>query len=124
MTSLNKCGVPGYRIDYCNFENLNIMNVKQRAMYFDLILLFKCIHGLAPDYLSNQVIMACEITDASTRSHDFDNVYIPFPRKELLKTSFMYNSSHLWNHMPNDLKLLTTLSGFKVALRKYVLTCF
>ena len=116
--------------DYVNtrgldlLRDLNIMNVKQRAMYFDLLLMFKCIHGLAPDYLCNQVVMACEVAEASTRFHDYDNVYTPFPRKELLKTSFMYNSSHLWNSMPNDLKLLTSLPGFKVALRKHVLTCF
>ena len=68
--------------------------------------------------------MACEVAEASTRFHDFNNVYTPFQRKQLLKTSFMYNSSHLWNSMPNDLKLLISLPGFKVALRKYVLTCF
>ena len=57
------------------------MNVRQRAMYFDLILMFKCIYGLAPDYLSNQVTMACEVSDFSTRFHDFNNVYVPFQEK-------------------------------------------
>ena len=43
--------------DYVNtrgldlLRGLNIMNFKQRAMYIDLIFMFKCIHGLAHDYL-------------------------------------------------------------------------
>jgi hypothetical protein len=116
--------------DYVNcrgidiLKDLHIMNVKQRAVYFNLVLMFKCIHGLAPEYLVNQIVMACEVADRSTRFNDFNNVYVPFPRKDVFKSSFIYNSSHLWNDMPNDLKDLTSLSDFKMSIKKYVFTCF
>ena len=116
--------------DYVNhrgidiLKDLCIMNVKQRAVYFNLILMFKCIHGLAPEYLSSQIIMACEVADRSTRFNNYNNVYVPFPRKDIFKSSFIYNSSHLWNEMPNDLKEITCLHAFKLSLKKYIFTCF
>ena len=100
------------------------MNVKQRAVYFNLILMFKCIHGLAPEYLFIQIIMACEVADRSTRFNNYNNVYVPFPRKDIFKSSFIYNSSHLWNEMPNDFKEITCLHAFKLSLKKYIFTCF
>ena len=52
---------------YVNFRGMDIvkmlrwMNVKQRFQYFNIILIFKCIHGLAPQYLCNNITIACEI---------------------------------------------------------------
>ena len=116
--------------DYVNSRGIDIlksqriMNVKQRFIYFSLVQMFKCIHGLAPDYLCDQVLMACEVNDRSTRFCDFNNVYVPFPRKELLKKTFIYNAGCLWNKMPNHLKEISDLSVFKNALRCYVFMSF
>jgi len=116
--------------DYVNhrgidiLKSLHIMNVHQRAVYFNLVLMFKCIHGLAPEYLVNEIVMACEVSDRSTRFNDFNNVYVPYPRKDVFKSSFVYNASHLWNNMPNDLKELTSLCNFKISLRQYIFACF
>ena len=38
-------------------KSLQWMNVHERRDYFMSILMFKCIHGLAPDYLCNELIM-------------------------------------------------------------------
>lgn len=116
--------------DYVNSRGIDIlksqriMNVKQRFIYFSLVQMFKCIHGLAPDYLCDDVLMACEVNDRSTRFCDFNNVYVPFPRKELFKKTFIYNAGSLWNNMPNHLKEISVLSGFKNALRCYVFMSF
>ena len=59
-----------------------------------------------------------------TRFNDFNNIYVPFPRKNILKSSFMYHASHLWNDMPNDFKDISTLPVFKGLLKKYVFTMF
>ena len=71
------------------------MNVNQRAVYFNLVLMFKCMHGLAPEYLCNQIVLSCEVSDRETRFNDFNNIYVPFPRKNILKSSFIYHASHL-----------------------------
>lgn len=60
------------------------MDVKQRKIYFQNNLMFKCIHGLASGYLTNYILMAIEVSGINTHSHD-RNVYFPFPDKELSK---------------------------------------
>ena len=48
--------------DYVNVRGIDlvaemkVMNVRQRRDYFMSLLVFKCIHGLAPDYLSNEIL--------------------------------------------------------------------
>ena len=51
------------QFDYINVRGIDLvkslgwMSVKQRYEYFYLLLMFKCIHGLAPNYLCNHIIM-------------------------------------------------------------------
>ena len=116
--------------DYISFrgldilKSLKIMNVNQRIVYFNLILMFKCIHGLAPDYLCDQILMSFEVSERNTRFNDFNNVYIPFPRKDILKTSFMFKASQLWNGMPNGFKDITSLLTFKLYIKHYIFNNF
>ena len=52
--------------DYVNSRGLDIvkslkwMNVNQRCQYFTTTLMFKCIHGLAPTYLVDNIVMNCD----------------------------------------------------------------
>ena len=116
--------------DYINHRGLeilkilNIMNVYQRVVYFNLILMFKCIYGLAPDYLSNQIIMSNEVSERYTRFNGLNNVYIPFPRRDDFKNSFLYRAGRLWNNMPNNFKEIMSLFTFKLHLKHYVFTNF
>ena len=49
--------------DYVNVEGINlvakmkVMNVRQWRDYLMTLLMFNCIHDLAPDYLCNEIIM-------------------------------------------------------------------
>ena len=60
--------------DYVNFrgiefvKELNWMLVSVRRDYFTEVLMFKCIHGLAPDYLCNEVTMQIEVATRNTRN--------------------------------------------------------
>ena len=116
--------------DYVNhrgvdiLKNMKIMNISQRIAYLSLILMFKCIHSLAPDYLCNEIVMAIEISERQTRFNDANNVYLPFTRKEFVKNSFLHKAGSMWNNLPNDFKNISSLSSFKLHLRNYVLTKF
>ena len=46
------------------------MNVRQRFFYFQTLLILKCIHGLAPQYLTNNIVLDIEIKEKRTRQHD------------------------------------------------------
>ena len=58
---------------------LQWMNVHQRRDYFMSILMFKCIHGLAPDYLCNEITMQNEISERTTRSLSSLNIKVHVP---------------------------------------------
>ena len=80
-------------------------------------LTFKCIHGLAPHYLSNDVTMHVDIHGFDTRSAENMDLYIPRFTKEIYKRSFLYKGSSLWNKLPPRVKEFTSLNDFKHNLR-------
>ena len=75
--------------------------------------MFKCIHGLAPHYLSNDVTMHVDIHGYDTRSAENMDLYIPRWAKEIYKRSFLYKGSSLWNKLPPWVKESTSLNDFK-----------
>ena len=75
--------------------------------------MFKCIHDLAPSYLSNQIIMACEVHDRNTRLTNSMDVYVPEAKTDMYKQSFQYNGAIVWNSLPVHIKNCTSLSMFK-----------
>ena len=70
--------------DFINCRGLDIvkllkwMNIRQRCTYFTIVLMFKCIHGLCPNYLCDSITMQFDVSGLSTRSHPM-NVYVPRP---------------------------------------------
>ena len=74
---------------------------------------FKCIHGLAPHYLSNDFAMHVDINGHDTRSAENMDLYIPRCTKEIYKRSFSYKVSSLWNKLPTWVKESTSLNDFK-----------
>ena len=113
--------------DYINFRGLDLvkklgwMTVLQRFLYFRLLLVFKCIHGLAPPYMCNNIIMDIEIKGNRTRKHDMD-LYLQFPESEFHKNMFFYGAARSWNNLPSHLKECTSLHNFKKLLKLYVKT--
>ena len=86
--------------DYVNSRGLNLvkrlgwMTVKERFSYFQTLLMFKCIHDLAPLYLTNNIVMEIEIKDIRTRRHDMD-LYLPVPESEFYKNVFFLQGSQI-----------------------------
>ena len=94
-------------------RSLKLQNIQERRDYFLCVLMFKCIHGLAPHYLSNDVTMHVDIHGYDTRSAENMDLYIPRCAKEIYKRSFLYKRSSLWNKLPPWVKEYTSLNDFK-----------
>ena len=58
-------------------KTLGLMNVSQRRDYFMIIMMFKSIHGLVPDYICDEITMQRDITVRTTRSTVNNNVHVP-----------------------------------------------
>ena len=79
--------------------------------------MFKCIHGIAPHYLSNDVTMHVDMHGYDTRSAENMDLYLPLCSKEIYRRSFLYKGSSLWNNLPQEVKESVSLDGFKYNYR-------
>ena len=91
-----------------------------RRKYFIAVQMFKCIHGMAPANLCNDIIMACEAHDKTTRSIYSNDVVIPDARTEFYKRSFKYEGAVVWNNLPDHLKCASSINVFKKYLCSYI----
>ena len=67
---------------------LGLMNVSQIRNYFMIILMFKAIHGLVPNYLCDEITMQRDIAVRTTRSTINNNVHVPHITLECCKNAF------------------------------------
>ena len=81
-------------------NELNLQNIRERRNYFLCNLMFKSIHGLAPTYLSDSVVMNADINEYNTKGAQNRNVYQPRPRIEKYTSCFLSKASELWNALP------------------------
>jgi len=111
--------------DYVNVRGLDLvkhlgwMTVRERFYYFQVLLIFKCIHGLAPNYLTNNVIFDFEVSERTTRRHDM-NLYLSVPDNEFHKKMLFYNGAKEWNQLPTHLKDCCDISKFKRMLKSHI----
>ena len=105
--------------DYINFRGiemvrtLRLQTIRERRDYFLCIFMFKCIHGLAPHYLCNDVTMYIDINGYDTSSAENMDLYLPCCSGEIYKRSFLYKGSSLWNQLPSCLKESISIIDFK-----------
>ena len=113
--------------DYVNSRGIDLvkqlkwMNVSERFLYFERLLMYKCIYGMAPDYLANGIIMDIELRNVNTRSHDM-NVYIPFPQIEFAKKSLFFSGAKNWNSLPDHFKEISSIEVFKRTMKRNIYT--
>ena len=69
-------------------RSLKLQTIRERRDYFLCVLMFKCIQGLAPHYLGNDVTMHVDIHGYDTRSAENLDLYIPRCAREIYKISF------------------------------------
>ena len=93
--------------------------MRERRDHFLCVLMFKCIHGLAPHYLIIDVTMHVDVHGYDTRNAQNMDLYIPRCTKEIFKRSILYKGSSLWNNLPHGSKnlrfyaILNITSDFK-----------
>ena len=113
--------------DYVYFRSvellheLNWASVKEKCDYFTTIMMYKAINGLTPAYLTDSVVMASEARDRNTRLTNSYDVHVPSHNSEILKRSFVYNGSVLWNSLHHEVKLADNVNTFKRMYKNMIL---
>ena len=101
-----------------HFMELHWLKINECIVYKVCVLMYKCIKGSAPQYLSEVVI---KDHGHSLRSTTLNN--LPTVR---CNTAIAHNSAfsstgpRLWNKLPNDIKSSSDLEIFKTRLKTFL----
>ena len=110
--------------DYVNVRSeqlirqLNWRTFRERHAYAKACLMYRCLNGLVPEYLSDCFTNQRDVFTYNFR-RDHQNVVVPRPNKEIFKKSLTYSGAKLWNELPNILKGQQDLHSFKVEYKKH-----
>ena len=66
----------------------------------------KILNGLGPEALTDLFTYKSEMTNS-------DSFYLPQPRTDNMKNSFMYHGARLWNSILKKVKKIKSLSYFQ-----------
>ena len=102
-------------------KQLGWLTVKERRDYFTAILMYRCLNGMAPHYLSDNFMFVSESHNYVTRMHSEGDLNIPKPNIELFRQSISYQGPKMWNSLSHDVRNSGSLMTFK---RSYKATYF
>ena len=105
-------------------HQLHWLPVKYRFDYKIGLIVFKCLHDLAPSYLSD--LLKPYVPTRSLRSANRDLLQVPKSRlctfRDKAFTSF---APKLWNNLPSELRQIESLEHFKSVYKTYLFSqCF
>ena len=86
-------------------NQLGWLYVTQRRDFLYACIIYKCIHGLAPDYITNEITFMHEIQNRVTRQHNL--LHVPFAKTSCFKKSFSIHGQQLWNSLPLELRSIS-----------------
>ena len=100
-------------------RNLHWLKVHDRITFKILVLTYKCLHDMAPSYLSELLNWAQPTR--SLRSSNKLMLTVPKARPFYGERAFQYIAPVKWNELPYGLKSESTLTSFKTALKSRLL---
>ena len=104
-------------------KSLHWLNIKCRIEFKLLLITYKAMHGLAPEYLKDIIDMKQNNTTYSLQSND-SSFNLKAPSIKTFKTlgdrCFMIAAPKLWNALPQELREETSVDLFKRRLKTYL----
>ena len=102
------------------YKELDWLTVRQRADYFKNVLMYNCVHGLAPEYLTINTNLQRNCHTYRTRSSCSNNITLDIVKTENGKRAFKFSGACAWNSLPSNLKCLPNCNSFKRKLKYYI----
>ncbi len=100
-------------------STLHWLPIKHRIDFKILLMTYKALNGLAPQYLSE--LLSHYIPSRPLRSQNSGHLIIPRISKSTVGgRSFSYLAPKLWNNLPNTVREADTLSQFKSRLKTHL----
>ena len=102
------------------FKELQWLSFSKRVLYHKSVMMFKALHGMAPEYLSEMFVKTSQIHSRSLRSTDNDMLRVPYARTNYFENSFTVSGVKLWNTLPLALRLTSNLNTFKQNVKSHL----
>ena len=90
---------------------LHILPIRYRILYKISLTVFKCIHGSAPDYLKDLIVLSQPQTGLHISNRANRLVPLPFPKYCKVSNAFRYSAPTVWNNLPHSIRSATSLSN-------------
>ena len=100
---------------------LHILPIRFRILYKISLTVFKCMHGSAPDYLKDLIVLSQHQTGLRTSNCANRLVPLPFPKYCKVSNAFRYSTPTVWNNLSPSIRSAISLSNFKSCLKAH---CF
>ena len=98
--------------------DLHCTPVRQRTEYKFLLLVYKCLHGLAPSYLAE---LLNQRPDRGSRRDGEHLLLVPKVKRATFGgISFSRSGPELWNSLPCNIRAFTNLEDFKLNVKTYL----
>ena len=106
-------------------DDLQWLPIRQRIMYKLSTIVYKCIHGAAPSYLTNLCVpVATNTSRRYLRSATYGDLLVPRTRTVTYgPRSFAVSGPTVWNTLPSTLRVSTTTLGQFQSGVKTILFC-
>ena len=99
-------------------ELLGWSTLAEMCLQHKVIMMYKIVHGLAPPYMTDMFREQLDPKVYDLRNSKL-NLKIPAARTSLFKNSFAFTGASIWNALPDDVKQLPSVSGFKKKIKTY-----
>ena len=99
-------------------KKLHWLPVKYRIIFKVVLLTFKALHGLAPNY--SRTLLQSYIPSRSLRSETGNLLIMPKARRKLGCQSFAVAPPKLWNDLPVNIRTTTSIVSFRSSLKTHV----
>ena len=100
-----------------HLDNLHWLSVEKRCTHKYLVLVFKCIAGLAPISLSEKIKLSSPLDMILDTS-------VFLPQTALGRRAFSYLGPRYWNALPRELRIVTGLKEFQAQLKHFLFEHF
>lgn len=99
-------------------NSLNWHKLEHQRAASKSIMMYNAVNNQTPNYLSSRFFPRNEALSYNLRNTE-GKLSIPQPRTNYCKRSFSYSGAVLWNSLPNEIKLSSTLNEFKNKLKNH-----
>ena len=98
------------------WRSLTWLGVLEKVSFNDLVLAFKCVNGLAPDYLGKYFVKRSPVHNKNTQG--CNNFVVPQCRLSMGQRAFYFQGPREWDGLADNIKNRKEINRFKWTLFK------